>query len=287
MKSISTLVQDIRDRLTSGKPFDADTVDQFSHNLAKKLAIRLSQENARPTLRMSNLGTKCDRKLWYSVNKPDLAEPLSASARLKFLFGDILEEVLLFLARAAGHSVQSEQAEVTLNGVKGHIDGIVDGELLDCKSASSYGFRKFKDHGLEQDDPFGYIAQGDGYLTASSGNPDLVNKSRFHFLAVDKQLGHLTLDTYPKQLTDYDTLVANKKKMLAFPQPPGRGYSDEPDGASGNRKLGVACSYCPYKSSCWTGLRAFNYARKPVFLTVVRKEPKVPEMSMQDATSDE
>lgn len=283
---IETLVQDIRDRLTSGKPFDADTVDQFSHNLAKKLAIRLSQENARPTLRMSNLGTKCDRKLWYSVNKPELAEPLSASARLKFLFGDILEEVLLFLARAAGHSVQSEQAEVTLNGVKGHIDGIVDGELLDCKSASSYGFRKFKDHGLEQDDPFGYIAQGDGYLTASSGNPDLVNKSRFHFLAVDKQLGQLALDTYPKQLVDYEKLIDDKRAMLSRATPPNRGYSDLPDGASGNRKLDIACSYCAYKSSCWSNLRAFSYARKPVFLTKVVRTPNVPELSLADAQED-
>lgn len=284
---IETLVQDIRDRLTSSEPFEAETVETFSHNLAKKLANRLSDERSKPTLRMSNLGTKCDRKLWYSINKPELAEPISASARLKFLFGDILEEVLLFLAKASGHSVQSEQAEVSLHGVKGHIDAVVDGELLDCKSASSYGFRKFKDHGLEQDDPFGYLSQGDGYLTALSGDPAVSNKSRFHFLAVDKQLGHLTLDTYSKRLTDYETLIESKKQMLAFPQAPRRGYDDEPDGSSGNRKLGLACSYCSFKSTCWPNLRAFNYARKPVFLTVVRKEPKVPEMTLQQATSDE
>lgn len=286
MKSISTLVQDIRNRLTSSEPFEADVVETFSRNLAKKLANRLSDERSKPSLRMSNLGTKCDRKLWYSINKPELAEPLSASTRLKFLFGDILEEVLLFLARASGHRVEHEQSETVLHGVKGHIDAVVDGELLDCKSASSYGFRKFKDHGLEQDDPFGYIAQGDGYLTAMSSGDTLANKSRFHFLAVDKQLGQLALDTYPKQLVDYEKLIDDKRAMLSRATPPNRGYSDLPDGASGNRKLDIACSYCAYKSSCWSNLRAFSYARKPVFLTKVVRTPNVPELSLADAQED-
>jgi hypothetical protein len=236
---------------------------------------------------MSNLGTQCDRKLWYGINRPELSEPLPASVRLKFLFGDILEEVLLFLAKAAGHTVKGEQAEVTLAGVKGHIDGFVDGELVDCKSASSYAFRKFKDHGLEQDDPFGYLTQIDGYLTASSSHPDLLNKTRAHFLAVDKQLGHITLDTYPKKIVDYDALVARKREMLSSTTPPPRGYNDEPEGASGNRKLGIACSYCAFKSVCWPGLRVFNYSRKPSFLTRVVREPKVPEMSLVEAASDD
>lgn len=287
MKSINTLVSDIRSRLTSGQPFDKDTVETFSHNLAKKLANRLGERLDKPGLRMSNLGSKCDRKLWYSINQPERAEPLTASARLKFLFGDILEEVLLFLARASGHEVKSEQAEIDLHGIKGHIDGIVDGELVDVKSASSYGFRKFKDHGLEQDDPFGYLTQVDGYLTGSSSNPDLAVKTRSHFLAVDKQLGHIVLDTYPKRLVDYESLVAQKRAMLASAAPPPRGYEDEPEGVSGNRKLGIACSYCPFKSSCWPGLRVFAYSRRPMFLTRVIREPKVQELSLQDAQEED
>ena len=95
MKSINTLVSDIQQRLVSGKSFDEETVTAFAHNLAKKLANRLS-EAYKSALRLSNIGTKCDRKLWYSINYPELAEPLPASARLKFLYGDILEEVVLF-----------------------------------------------------------------------------------------------------------------------------------------------------------------------------------------------
>lgn len=277
MKHISTLVKDIQDRLTSGQPFEEGAVKQFGESLAKKLVDRLAREPDRPTLRLSNLGTPCERKLWYSINRPELAEPIGASARLKFLFGDILEEFLLFLARAAGHSVSREQEEVNLHGVKGHIDGFIDNELVDCKSASSFGFKKFEAGGpTRSDDPFGYLTQLDGYIHADTSG-DTVG-TRGHFLAVDKQLGHIALSTHDKTDTDYEKLVAQKREMLEKPIPPPRGYHDEPDGKSGNRKLGIACSYCAYKQSCWPGLRSFVYSRGPVFLTHVARTPDVAEL---------
>lgn len=276
MKSIHTLVKDIQNRLTSGELFDAETVEIFAKNLAKKLANRLSQEHGKPTLRMSNLGTPCNRKLWYSIRQPELAEPLPASARLKFLFGDVLEELLFFLARAAGHKVEHEQAEVSVNGVKGHIDGVIDGELVDAKSASPAGFRKFQDHNLENDDPFGYLDQLGGYLV---GSAELVDSNdQGHFLAVDKSLGHLTLDTYKKTDKDYNELIDKKRAMLDFALPPAREYKDESEGKSGNRKLGLACSYCAFKHTCWPGLRTFIYSRGPAYLTVVNRVPDVPEI---------
>ena len=275
MKSINTLVSDIQQRLVSGKSFDEETVTAFAHNLAKKLANRLS-EAYKSALRLSNIGTKCDRKLWYSINYPELAEPLPASARLKFLYGDILEEVVLFLARAAGHTVTDEQAEVKVNGVKGHIDGLIDGELVDVKSASSYGFKKFREHGLEQDDPFGYLDQLGSYGFG-------LDKRVGHFLAIDKTLGHITLDTYELKQKDYNNLVDKKREMLAG-ELPKRAFKDEAEGKSGNRKLGIACSYCPFKLQCWPGLRAFKYSRGPTFLTHVQRTPEVPELTFQEAS---
>lgn len=273
MKSISTLIQDIQQRLTSGEPFDEQTVTAFAHNLAKKLANRLSAEHTH-NLRISNLGTKCDRKLWLSIKAPEVAEPLSAATRLKFLFGDVLEELILFLARAAGHTVEKEQDEVNLNGVFGHIDGVIDGCLVDVKSASSYGYLKFKEHKLQQDDPFGYLTQIAGYAHG-------LGQSNGSFLAVDKSQGHITLDTYELPKVDFNALVASKRQMLAGPMPK-RGYRDEPEGASGNRKLGVACSYCAFKRHCWPNLRVFRYSRGPMFLTHVAKEPKVQEIKFED-----
>lgn len=278
LKTISTLVKDIQNRITSNEPFEEAAVTRFGRQLASILAARLSRGNSPPSLRVSNLGTPCDRKLWYSINRAELAEPLSPSAKFKFLFGDIIEEVILFLAKAAGHTVEAEQAEVNLHGVKGHIDAVIDGELVDVKSASTYSFNKFKTHELVNKDDFGYRTQLHSYLTALR-DPALHVTNRAHFLAIDKTLGNITLDTHTFPEVDYERLVDQKRKMLAFPKPPSRGYNDEADGKSGNRKLGVACSYCPFKTECWPGLRAFAYSRGPMFLTQVVYEPKVPELS--------
>jgi len=57
-----------------------------------------------------------------------------------------------------------------------------------------------------------------------------------------------------------------------------------PEGKSGNMKLGVNCSYCPHKVTCWDdanngdGLRLFLYSNGPMWLTEVQKEPKVQEI---------
>mgnify|MGYP003392995071 CR=1 FL=1 len=278
MKTISTLVKDIQDRISSSEPFDTTTVTEFGTKLASILANRLSRGTDKPSLRLSNLGAPCERKLWYSINQPERAEKLPPSAKFKFLFGDIIEEVILFLAKAAGHSVKSEQAEVSLHGVPGHIDAVIDGELVDVKSASSYAFNKFKYHTLAEDDAFGYRTQLDSYRVASSGNPDLLVGNRAHFLAVDKTLGHITLDTHTPLGVEYEEVVQRKREMLAWPKPPNRGFTDIPEGASGNRKLGVGCSYCSFKHHCWPNLRTFAYSRGPVFLTVVQKEPNVAEI---------
>ena len=51
---------------------------------------------------------------------------------------------MLLFARMAGHDVTEEQKELELDGVKGHKDATIDGWVCDIKSASSFGFKKFK-----------------------------------------------------------------------------------------------------------------------------------------------
>ncbi len=276
-KTIDTLIEDINKVFLDFHHFDEDRLAKFGQRLAKTVSFKVNQEASKPTLRMSNLGTKCNRKLWYSVNTPNDAEHVPVEARTKFLFGHILEDLLLFLAEEAGHRVEGGQDELDINGVKGHRDAVIDGVVVDCKSASSYSFKKFKE-GLTYDtDSFGYIDQLQSYLYASQSDPIVTDKDRAAFLVIDKQLGHITLDVHKKSNTNYSKLVEIKRNAISQKTPPPRHYTDEPEGKSGNRKLCVECSYCPFKRSCWPGLRTFVYSRGPVHLSVTNKTPDVPE----------
>ena len=71
------------------------------------------------TIRMSNVG-KPARQLWFEQRDKDSKKDIDAPTQLKFLYGHLLEEIVLMLVRMSGHQVTDEQKEVDINGIKGH-----------------------------------------------------------------------------------------------------------------------------------------------------------------------
>lgn len=281
-KVIEELIDDIADTLEQGKEEVAvETKEKYANLFAEMLEERLKPrpKEGKGTLRMSNIGKPCDRQIWYDVNQPyEKIEPLKAATKLKFLYGDLTELLMLYLSEVSGHSVEGTQDVQEIEGIKGHRDAVIDGVLTDVKSASTYGFAKFADGTLRNNDSFGYFTQGGSYLYAGKDDDLVKDKNRFAFLALDKTLGHFCLDIHHQDETiDYEELYRQKKAMVDQPEPPERAFTDVPEGTSGNMKLPTACSYCSHKWKCWPELRMFIYSNGPKYLTVVEKEPKVPE----------
>lgn len=276
MASINTLVEDIYKLLEEGTEADIREASlAFSNRLASLIVNRLRPKEEKRTLRMSNVG-KPARMLWYEVNSTGEKEEFNGPTYLKFLYGDLIEEVVLFLAEVAGHSVSDRQRQVVVSDIVGHIDGVVDGVLIDVKSTSPHSFKKFKDGTLRNDDPFAYISQLSGYMYGTGINDGA-------YIAVDKQNGNITV----MPLEDVDKVDIVKrieyiKDVVNKDTPPERCFSPEPMGKSGNLKLPAGCSYCAFKKECWSdvGLRKFVYSTGPVWLTHVEKEPEVPEVEV-------
>lgn len=278
-KKIDTLVEDIENLLVNKRDDIPDEMfAEFGERMASLLRSRLSPSEYKPTLRMSNIGSPCERKLYLEINQPEVVEPLPPQAILKFLYGDILEELLLFLAEASGHKVEGRQDTQEIAGIKGHRDAVIDGVLTDVKSASTYSFNKFKDHKLEEDDPFGYVVQLQSYLGAGKDDPLVTDKTRACFLVVDKTLGHICLDVYANEEWDLEEAYERRKEVINGPNLPERSFEPIPDGKSGNMKLDMFCSYCNVKDACYPNLRTFIYSNGPRHLTTVKKVPDVYEV---------
>jgi len=113
------------------------------------------------------MGPRCPKALWHSIHTPHLAQPLPPWAQIKYGYGHIIEALVITLAKAAGHEVTGEQDAIVFDGSKVIVTVFIDGNLVDVKSASSFGFKKFKDKSIATDDPFGYLDQLDGYLVAA------------------------------------------------------------------------------------------------------------------------
>lgn len=260
-KTIDTLVADIYGLVNTGKKKpDQEALFALGSTVmdAVKRQLWMATSDMPGRLRMSNIGKPCSRSLWYDVNGDDKVESLSPETRLKFMIGDIVEALVVYLAKEAGHSVTEQQAEIEMEGIKGHIDCVIDDELVDIKSASSFAMKKFKNGTLPDDDPFGYISQISGYGNA-------LGKKRGTFLAFDKSSGELATYTH-SQLENTEIKIKEVKAAVALPEPPDRCFETVKDRQTSRQKLGVNCSYCSHKHTCWAGELDLKFrSGRPVF----------------------
>ena len=125
----------------------------------------------------------------------------------------------------------TNKKKITIDDIDGHIDAVIDGELVDVKSTSSYGMRKFRDGTLPNDDPFGYISQISGYANA-------LGKSSGTFLAFDKSGGDLATYTHD-ELEDTSEKISEIKKAIAMKEPPVRAFEPVTERSTNKAKLGI------------------------------------------------
>ena len=283
MASIDTLVDDIYKTLEAENNMasmkNKESLEKFGREIMSVARRALSEgtRERKNNLRMSQIG-KPDRQLWYDMQEGVEAVEIDGKTRLKFLYGEILEALLVLLTEVSGHEVTEQQKEVDILGVKGHKDCRIDGVLTDIKSASPYAFKKFKEGTLHSDDPFGYIAQISGYAEAEKDNEAA-------FLAIDKSSADIALMKIESvHMINATDRINSVKKTVASSTPPKRCYEPEPDGKSGNMKLAIGCVFCPYKFTCWAdanngqGIRSFKYSNGERHLVQVNKVPDVEEV---------
>ena len=287
MKSTYNLVSDIYKLVESKEVAEGVDIEACIDQFGEAVKVLMRQEFTEKRddsrkLRMSNIGRE-DRFLWNVYNDVDKGEDIQPHTYVKFLYGHIIEELLLFLTRAAGHEVTDEQKKCEVNGIKGSMDCRIDGVVTDVKSTSTFAFKKFKEGTLAYDDPFGYVAQIKGYAHSEG-------ETKFGWLAMDKQNGHLTYllyDTEDTQAPIHDLIsydigerIEHIKKVVEQKEPPSVCYEPIADGKSGNQKLAIGCSYCSYKKECWPSVRGFAYSSGPRYLVEVFNEPKVQEIEV-------
>lgn len=288
MKSIHTLVDDIYNLFTPGDhEISEEFVEELGRQVAETVASRIQEAQGgerKGGLRMSNVG-RPERQLYYEVHgvgeEGQKPEELKPQTMLQFMFGDVWESILLYLAKEAGHTVTHEQGEVTLNGVKGHNDAIIDGVVVDVKSASPFAIKKFETKSVVEDDPFGYMEQLSGYCEAHG-------KLDGAFLAVQKVTGKLVLCDFSwedLEMYNVSDRIDYMRDVLDDSEPPDRCYDPVPEGKSGNLKLDTGCKYCAFKHHCWAdandgiGLRTFIYSDGPRHFTHVEKTPRTEEVT--------
>jgi len=142
---IENLVDDIYTVLEDEHKVSEDNLKSFLDGIKSVVTTHVEEarKSSKTTLRMSSIGKK-DRRLWFELKYPkDQALP-SGPTLMKFLYGSLIEEVLLFLAKEAGHDVTDMQKKVTISGVDGHMDCKLIMKLLMLKQLVTFPLRNLK-----------------------------------------------------------------------------------------------------------------------------------------------
>merc|ERR1712078_670363 len=109
-KHIDTVADDIKKLIadiSNGKPapITEDNMNSFLNNIKEAMIAWNNppkREKYDGTLRMSILG-KPARQLWYDKFSPKEVKESDSSNNLKFLYGHIIEHLLLYLTELSGH----------------------------------------------------------------------------------------------------------------------------------------------------------------------------------------
>lgn len=140
---------------------------------AFKRQFGAEREDKPGVLRLSGCG-QCARKQAYGYHGFEKnGKEIDPRSKITFFMGDMIELLMVNLAKVAGCTIEScglEQTTVKLTiagkEIYGHPDGILVHEgkryLLECKSMSSYSYEKFDKGDIDDS----YIAQVNAYMKA-------------------------------------------------------------------------------------------------------------------------
>lgn len=162
------------------------TVTNDVHILLNKFL--LPKEPGTP-LRMSALGKPLVDIAYNLLEyKP---EEFTAAELWVITMGDYAELLIKELMRQTGHTFTHDQAEVSIAGVVGHIDGIADNEtVFDIKAMSTTYWKKFTN---KLDNERGYLTQLSLYQAATK-------MPKAAFVCLNKVTGEMKLVKLPKRV---------------------------------------------------------------------------------------
>jgi len=245
-----------------GAEMPSQLLDDFSKSARDALEKHFSPREEGFRLRMSNVGKPlCQLQMEASGQE---AEGYSYDFKMRVIMGDLMEALLITLMQASGIEIKSKhkQVELDVDGteVRGEFDVELDDGIYDIKTASPYAFEhKFNSDNafdsMKKSDSFGYIPQGYGYGMAA-GVPFK------GWIALNKSTGEIAFAEVPEgeqykyeakaKISDTVNAIGNNKPFKRCFDDYEEMFYKKP---TGNRVLGIECSYCPFKKKCWDNLQ--------------------------------
>jgi hypothetical protein len=242
----------------------------------------LTREQSTHVDRASSAGM-CVKRRWFQ-RRGIVGTPMTPRKEINFLLGDLAEKAMLFfiskacvgpgklyseidLGEPAGTTffqgkeiINYKQKDLSfqLDGlpITAHADGFGkrnsdnEWELIECKSASNYGFDDFKKIG-----PKDYLKQSHALMMTDEARKMSVKSVRFFFLR--KETGHLW-DRFYEWDVEIAKSVVKDYRIARRDEEPARPFNEVEETfrkkPTGRKVLPFPCAgYCSYTGKCFPG----------------------------------
>jgi hypothetical protein len=280
-------IQDYMQKATRGEvTISPSAIEDFAQECKDSVETQLNKKREF-RIRMSGLGRPLCQQL---LDRQGILEEMDYNALFRFMFGDLVESVVVLIMEQADVEIIEKQKAVELEiagqKITGTLDLIVRDEtgtdkVWDVKSASEWAY-KFKYTGfggydkIKEDDPFGYVMQGHLYGEATGlpfGGWIVVNKSSGEIAMVEAP------EWQEEDRKEYMKDAERRVKRLLDPDPTFvKPYKSEfetykvkgENVRTGNKTLHKICSMCGYRSHCWS-----NAKLHPKVTSKAKTAPKI------------
>ena len=239
-----------------------DTISTVCNDVADALRKQFASSTNRREfkVRPSNLGRPlCQLQM---EKKGEKGVAFSYNFLLRMILGDIVEAVLKGVIKETNlegyKSSQNLTTKIGEHTITGEADlSFDDGRIDDIKSTSDFAFRnKFVSwNALKEKDSFGYVTQLHVYASATG-------KPAGGIWAMNITTGELNRIESTDTKEEVSSILKEAEKKidaLVSDAPFERCFEDEPETfnrvITGNRKLGMECSWCKYRFSCWPNMQ--------------------------------
>lgn len=209
----------------------------------------------RSGLTMSGLGwiEYCERRAAYMHHNVE-REAFPVRAQRAMRMGNVLEDEVVAWLATRDIQIADRQRLVTWNDVRGRIDGIASDLLIEIKSMSGFGWKKFKkaldkgESGLDES-PFTstYRYQVNGYLGGIREEESASPLQPTDGLVVAISRDSLEIACEP---VDYDEAWMKDARVTVDRI---RGSQSPEEFDRGAASGDLICRYCPYSKTCHGG----------------------------------
>lgn len=227
----------LRTRMTNLTPYLSPTLHAIDEYWRKSYQ---PYERKIGTLRASELGDSCDRKLWYKSQGHQEPAPEPRILRL-FDRGHKEEDRVVEWLEGIGCKIWDQQKRVIYKDFfSGHIDGLILGvkeapekvHLFECKTTNDKGFKKLQKEGIG----FQHRVQMSVYMR-------LLGIDRALYIAVNKNDDDLYIERYKLDPKFADAQLARAERIAKSRTPPERIGTGKPSW--------YECKMCKFKEVCY------------------------------------